>query len=304
MLSDSKVPNLSDLLAGSSIISTKLNGPNFLHWFAAINTFLVSRDKVLYIEQIPPSVTDAKWLREWRCPRSFLALEFHGALDQCWCDSSPNCLNSLHICFWYLGWSPDSMNYVKKSSRWSKEIALSSSTTVLLRANGKNWASSNHILKPCQCGRCSRNNWKLPLSCLVLMIFIALLSSSYCQVVTYPHWMYLFLACIGSPLLIMISSSRGRDHGRMGSRGGGRSSFQREDRFVISATGMVMSLTSVGKNLASLIGRNRSQSTFRPLLMLKLPLPLQRLLLLVMEWLSPMRINGVTFSHEHFDHLV
>lgn len=270
----------SCLLTGSSIISTKLNGPNFLHWFAAIKTFLVSRDKVLYIEQIPPSVTDAKWLREWRCPRSFLALNFRGALDQCWCDSSPNCLCSLHICFWYLGWSTESMNYVKTSSRWSKEIALSSSTTTLLRANGKNWASSSHILKPCQCGRCSRNNWKLSLSCLALMIVIALPSSGYCQVVTYPRWMYFFLACLGSPLLIMIRHSQimmwlwpppcahlplhleGEVMVVWGLEMVGDPVSSEKIVFVISATGMVMPQTMLAKIWQAWLGETDLKGPF------------------------------------------
>lgn len=56
---------MADLIGGSSITTTKLNGsPNVIWWSASITNFLISKDKLHYIEEKPPKQPDAKWVKD------------------------------------------------------------------------------------------------------------------------------------------------------------------------------------------------------------------------------------------------
>lgn len=58
-------PILVDLISGSFVTTTNLCGSsNFLQWSAAITTFLISKDRLHYIEDVPPKEVDSKWIRE------------------------------------------------------------------------------------------------------------------------------------------------------------------------------------------------------------------------------------------------
>lgn len=61
---DAELPTLFDFLTSSSIITTKLNGPNFLQWSTANKTYVLSRDKLHYIEEDTEEERDARWLKE------------------------------------------------------------------------------------------------------------------------------------------------------------------------------------------------------------------------------------------------
>lgn len=78
-----ELPTLVDLLSGSSITSTKLNDPNFVHWSATIKTFLQSKDKLHYIVSEPIGEKDAKWIKEDAQVRSWLwnSMEPHISVD-------------------------------------------------------------------------------------------------------------------------------------------------------------------------------------------------------------------------------
>lgn len=58
VLTESEKPILFNFLTSSSINSIKLNDTKFLHWSTAIKTFLISKDKLSYMEK------DPKWVKE------------------------------------------------------------------------------------------------------------------------------------------------------------------------------------------------------------------------------------------------
>lgn len=53
-------PSLVDLMSGPSITTTKLYGNIFLQSSAAITTFLISKDKLHYVEDVSPKEVDLK----------------------------------------------------------------------------------------------------------------------------------------------------------------------------------------------------------------------------------------------------
>lgn len=59
-----KAPPLDRI--GCPITTTKFNSPNFIYWSNAIKMFLMSRDKLYYIDK------DAKWIKEDAQVRSWL----------------------------------------------------------------------------------------------------------------------------------------------------------------------------------------------------------------------------------------
>lgn len=53
-----------DLLNATSITTTKLYGKNYLQWSSAVKTFLISKEKLKYIEQDMPEETSSDWVKE------------------------------------------------------------------------------------------------------------------------------------------------------------------------------------------------------------------------------------------------
>lgn len=61
--SKGELPTLADLL-NASITSTKLAGSSsYIQWCTAIKTFLISKDKLHYIEEEFVGELDAKWIK-------------------------------------------------------------------------------------------------------------------------------------------------------------------------------------------------------------------------------------------------
>lgn len=77
---DTSIPSMSstpisiaELLNNSSITSTKLAGSKNYHpWSAAIKTFLISKEKLRYIEEGKPSIAIPTWEKEDAQVRSWL----------------------------------------------------------------------------------------------------------------------------------------------------------------------------------------------------------------------------------------
>lgn len=61
-------PSLVDLISGPSITTTKLCGNIFLQSSAAITTFLISKDKLHYVEDVSPKEVDL--VNKRRCTSS------------------------------------------------------------------------------------------------------------------------------------------------------------------------------------------------------------------------------------------
>lgn len=62
--SDSNTLSIADLFGGTSITTTRLDGKNFLQWSAAVKTYLISKEKLKYIEEEPADATNSEWIKE------------------------------------------------------------------------------------------------------------------------------------------------------------------------------------------------------------------------------------------------
>lgn len=61
--SETNLLAIIDLINGSSITKTKLDGKSFLQWSAQIKTFIISKDKLKYIEEEQSDVSSSEWIR-------------------------------------------------------------------------------------------------------------------------------------------------------------------------------------------------------------------------------------------------
>lgn len=61
--SETNLLSIIDLINGSSIARTKLNGKNFLQWLSRIKTFIISKDKLKYIEEEQSDVSSSESIR-------------------------------------------------------------------------------------------------------------------------------------------------------------------------------------------------------------------------------------------------
>lgn len=60
---DSSSVSIADLLSRTSITTTMLDGNIFLQYSAAMRTFLVSKEKLKYIEE-PADTTSSEWIED------------------------------------------------------------------------------------------------------------------------------------------------------------------------------------------------------------------------------------------------
>lgn len=76
--------SITELLNSSSITSSKLSGSkNYLPWSVAIKTFLISKEKLKYIEEETPEGSTSNWAKEDVQVRSWLwnSMEAHVSCD-------------------------------------------------------------------------------------------------------------------------------------------------------------------------------------------------------------------------------